>query len=392
MANLYYNQSGTPATGAPGASAPVRNEFALIADGFALLPQTFLANAVVVVNAGGTGLTVVPGAVALGGYTLTLGGNLTTAGAFSITGAYGVSLTASVAVTLALPAVNGTLATLAGTETLSNKTLIAPALGTPASGVLTNATGLPIFGNLIGAGTGVTTALGYALNNGGVFSLVTGSGNLGTPAVAVLTYATGLPISSGLIGAGTGVLTALGSEVNATGGLTTYGTDLPLTGGTVTGATTFTSTLTPSTTAGVVGTTLGDNANAGSIGEYISAVNTAGTGLSNGVGANIASISLTAGDWDVSGEAWFIAAGSTTISNIQAATSLTSATLPANVADNSARTLLNGPLTTGAAYILALGTSRVSVSGTTTVYLVALSGFGVSTMSASGKISARRRR
>jgi len=34
-------------------------------------------------------------------------------------------------------------ATLAGTETLTNKTLVAPALGTPASGVLTNCTGLP---------------------------------------------------------------------------------------------------------------------------------------------------------------------------------------------------------------------------------------------------------
>ncbi len=35
------------------------------------------------------------------------------------------------------------LATLTGTETLTNKTLVAPALGTPASGTLTNCTGLP---------------------------------------------------------------------------------------------------------------------------------------------------------------------------------------------------------------------------------------------------------
>ena len=33
--------------------------------------------------------------------------------------------------------------TLAGTQTLTNKTLVSPALGTPASGVLTNCTGLP---------------------------------------------------------------------------------------------------------------------------------------------------------------------------------------------------------------------------------------------------------
>jgi len=38
---------------------------------------------------------------------------------------------------------DGDFATLAGTETLSNKTLVAPALGTPASGVLSNCTGYP---------------------------------------------------------------------------------------------------------------------------------------------------------------------------------------------------------------------------------------------------------
>jgi hypothetical protein len=44
------------------------------------------------------------------------------------------------------------LVTKTGTDTLTNKTLVAPALGTPASGVLTNATGLPL-------STGVTGTL-----------------------------------------------------------------------------------------------------------------------------------------------------------------------------------------------------------------------------------------
>jgi len=45
--------------------------------------------------------------------------------------------------TLTLPLATDTLAGIAATQTLTNKTLVAPALGTPASGVLTNCTGVP---------------------------------------------------------------------------------------------------------------------------------------------------------------------------------------------------------------------------------------------------------
>jgi hypothetical protein len=76
---------------------------------------------------GGTG-------VANTGKTITLGGNLTTIGAFATT------FTSTAATSVTLPTA-GTLSTLAGTETLSNKTLVTPALGTPASGVMTNVTG-----------------------------------------------------------------------------------------------------------------------------------------------------------------------------------------------------------------------------------------------------------
>lgn len=142
---------------------------------------------------------------------------------------------------------------------------------------------------------------------------------------------------------------------------------------------------TPSQTAGIVGTTTNNNANAGSVGEYVTN-STSGTSLTSNTSANCTSASLTAGDWDVSGSIQFVPAGSTTVSGIDTGISTTSATLGAL----GSLSTLAANLTTGISQYLPSPMVRVSLSGTTTVYVIGNASFGVSTMTCNGFIRARR--
>jgi hypothetical protein len=100
------------------------------------------------------------------------------------------------------------LASLAGTESLSNKTLVAPALGTPASGTLTSCTGLPI--------TGITSSTSAEIAT--LCSDETGSGKLCfATSPTLITPVLGTP-SSGTIDADNVTISncAIGSEVVTT--------------------------------------------------------------------------------------------------------------------------------------------------------------------------------
>jgi hypothetical protein len=116
------------------------------------------------------------------------------------------------------------------TQTLTNKTLVAPALGTPASGVLTNTTGLPISTGVDGLGSGVATFLATpsSANLASALTDETGTGAavfansptlvtpaLGTPSAVVLTNGTGLPISTGVSGLASNVATFLATPSSA---------------------------------------------------------------------------------------------------------------------------------------------------------------------------------
>ena len=159
---------------------------------------------------------------------------------------------------------------------------------------------------------------------------------------------------------------------------------LPLAGGVLTGA------LTPSATAGLVGATSGNNANAGSIGEVISSVVTTPVTLTSGTPANVASISLTAGDWDVQGEVW-VAVGTGGASQVASAIGSTSATLPAN-STASSRSALSTTFSASLNALMPLRPCRASLAATTTYYLITQAVFASGTTTATGNIWARRAR
>lgn len=139
----------------------------------------------------------------------------------------------------------------------------------------------------------------------------------------------------------------------------------------------------------IPGTATNDSASAGNIGEFITA-SLSNVALTTATAANICSITLTAGDWDVWGEVYFNPAGATTITAIAAGTATTSTVLP--TAPGGGLVQIAATMTTGTPQALPVGVERYSLGGSTTIYLVALSDFGTSTMQANGKISARRAR
>jgi hypothetical protein len=143
------------------------------------------------------------------GKTITLGGNLTTSGAFATT------LTATANTSVTLPT-TGTLATLAGAETLTNKTLTAPVIATIVNiGTLTLPTSTD---TLVGRATTDTltnkTIQGAVITTGSINNTPIGATTANTGAFTTISASSTITASGNITGAGAGTSTLDGFNID----------------------------------------------------------------------------------------------------------------------------------------------------------------------------------
>lgn len=185
-------------------------------------------------------------------------------------------------------------------------------------------------------------------------------------------------VATSLVNLGLGVPTGTGNVVRQTSPTLIT----PIIGDALASSLTFSPT-----TNGIVGTTTNDAASAGFVGEMKLSVISAASAitLTSSVPANVTSISLSAGDWDVFGNINISGTIGNATTGIAVWSSTTSATLP----DTSLYNILGSPCNSGGLNIPGV---RYSVAGPTVVFLSCNVVFSSGADKASGGIYARRRR
>jgi hypothetical protein len=222
-------------------------------------------------------------------------------------------------------------------------------------------------------------------------------------AIAVTKLAT-LTASRAVVSSGAGVLSAstvTSTQIDYLAGAsgTTGTTNLvysasPTFTGTVTAATmTLSSTLTvtgaATLTGGIVGTVAGGNATAGNVGQYVeTTVTTATNWATSGQYGDATSISLTAGDWDVT----FILTASrngATFNEAVAGISQTAGNSSTGLTTGTNQILGPGPVATSDSNLI-VPNFRINLTSTTTIYGKISGTYTVATPQYRCRLSARR--
>jgi hypothetical protein len=140
-----------------------------------------------------------------------------------------------------------------------------------------------------------------------------------------------------------------------------------------------------------LGTSTNNNASAGFVGEYVVNQVTTNVAVTQNVVTNITVITLTAGDWDVSGSVMLTYTTTNgTNFTLQGGISTTSLTLGAQ--DTYAQIMVQASNASTQTQSFATPAVRLSLSATTAVFLVGFANGGLSSINGKGTIRARRMR
>jgi hypothetical protein len=141
----------------------------------------------------------------------------------------------------------------------------------------------------------------------------------------------------------------------------------------------------------IKGTVTADDAAAGMVGEYVH-VKTPWTAVTNAIYTNLTDVSLTPGDWDVSGQGRWEPASTTQYSLLMVGVGLNGATsggVSQGLGEEGITEM--SPAVSGAnTILLPTPVIRLSLAVATTVYLVTQAVFANGTMRSGGTIRARR--